>query len=576
MQRHWGRENTTHTLDTGTPGKITRALITHELLRASKKDCNDSRHRFIPRAKLVDIINAELVEQLLQEIPGVCAEDVSHRQDAVQHISPRPGECSCGCRHCTGRRMILATLFLCGREDLILSFLPPAKHQTCDKNLPFLLNSAEAFDYGLNAEERELFTHFKWHVYTPFIHGITSERRGFAAFREEVSLPWMEKSRIGDQVSGEVSYVEKIEIHYPNHDLVSCTVEPSRSVGLRSNLWRTQDTDNVFALKTFEQRLVPGMSEDRFRHEVDANLDAPKHERIVRLLTAFSYREKFYLVFPLATEGSLEKLWKSYIPEGIDQSEQPTPPENPEQPTPAIEPEERTPARVAHWYSDEWLIGECLGIAEALLATHALPGDHPEGTSGLLHADLKPENILCFPKSERGKPSIVLKLADFGEAKRVKPNVDLKAGKVAHVKTYRPPEHATGNIITLNYDVWCLGCLFLDFVTWAILGQDGIDSFNERRESEEDEAAVTENPGQIIEDTFFKRTKQESVPFILKRLQWGRSCEMKVASRRATTTYSLWAASHVNITSQLKSAVVSVSEHCSYFRCLHGSIHARS
>ncbi|KAG6358297.1 hypothetical protein INS49_014181 [Diaporthe citri] len=289
----------------------------------------------------------------------------------------------------------------------------------------------------------------------------------------------MEKTRIGEEVSGEVSYVEKIEIHHLNHDL---------------------EKDNVFALKTFEQRLVPGMSEDRFRHEVDANLDAPKHERIVRLLTAFSYREKFYLVFPLATEGSLEKLWKSYIPEGIDQPEQPA------------------PARVAHWYSDEWLIGECLGIAEALLATHTLPGDHPEGTSGLLHADLKPENILCFPKSEPGKPSIVLKLADFGEAKRVKPNVDLKAGKVAHVKTYRPPEHSTGNIITLKYDVWCLGCLFLDFVTWAILGQDGIDSFNDRREGEEDEVAVTENPRQVIEDTFFKRTKQESVPFILKRL----------------------------------------------------------
>lgn len=549
MPHYWEMENTTHTLDTGPPGEINLANITQELLRASKKDCNDSRHRFIPRAKLVDIINPELVGQLLQQIPGVGAEDVNHQQNVLQHISPGPGECSCGCEHCTGRRMILATLFFCGREDLILSFLPPAEHQICDKNLPYRLNSAKDFDYGLSAEERELFTHFKWHAYTPFLYGITSEKRDIAAFREEVSLPWMEKTRIGEQVSGEVSYVEKVEIHHLNHDLVSYTVEPSSAVA--------QEKNNVFALKTFEQRLVPGMSEERFRQEVDANLDAPKHDRIVRALAAFSYQEKFYLVFPLATEGSLEKLWRAYIPEGIYQTER------------------SPPARVAHWYSDEWLVGECLGIAEALLATHAFPSDHPEETVGLLHADLKPENILCFPKSELGKPSILLKLADFGEAKRVKLNVDLKAGKVAHVKTYRPPEHSPGNIITLNYDVWCLGCLFLDFVTWAILGQDGVDSFSDRREGEEDEAAVTKPP-RVIEDTFFKRTKQDSVPFILKRLQWGRSSEIQVASGRATTTHSLWAASHVNITSRLKDAVVKVSEDSSFFLRLHGSIRVRS
>lgn len=294
-------------------------------------------------------------------------------------------------------------------------------------------------------------------------------------------------------------------------------------------------------MKTFDQRLAFGLSREKFEQEVEANSEAPKHDRIVRLLTAFSYGERFYILSPFAKEGSLEKLWKNYAPD-------------------------------ASWYSDEWLVRECLGIAEALMATHGFSGGLTEETNGFLHSDIKPGNILCFSNVDLDKPCIVLKLADFGEAQRLKSNVDLKASRVAHVKTYRPPEHSSGNIITLNYDVWCLGCLFLDFVTWAILGQAGIDSFSRDRENEQYESAVTENPGQIIEDTFFKRTKQESMPFTLKRLQWGRSSEIKVGSGRATTTHSLWAASHVNITSRLKNAVVSVSENDSCFHRLHGSV----
>ena len=317
-----------------------------------------------------------------------------------------------------------------------------------------------------------------------------------------------------------------------------------------------QDESNVFALKTLEQRLAPTLSEGRFRREVQANLDTREHERIVPLLTAFSYGERFYLVFPLASEGSLEKLWKAYIPSGIDS--------------------QYTSAKIAHWYSDEWLVGECLGIAEALLIIHGLDDEHPEEMNGLLHADIKAENILCFTKPGLSKHSIELKLGDFGEATRVNSNGYLRASKAAHVKTYRPPEHSPGNLIRLNYDVWCLGCLFLDFATWAILGQQGIDSFSQYREEELDEASITENPGQIIEDTFFKRVKQDPVSSVFRRLHWGRDSEMKVDSGRATTTYSLWAASHVGISSRLKDAVVAVSKSRTTFNLLHGPIQVRN
>lgn len=273
---------------------------------------------------------------------------------------------------------------------------------------------------------------------------------------------------------------------------------------------------------------MPGLSEDRFLPEVQANLNAPKHDRIVRLLTAFSHRKKFCLVFPFASEGSLEKLWKNYT-------------------------------SGARWYSDGWLINECLGITEALVATHGVDGHHPEPTHGFLHADLKPENILCFRNSEAEEPCIVLKLSDFGEAKRLMSNDVLQADRVAHVKTYRPPEHYPGGVIKLNYDVWCLGCLFLDFITWAILGPDGLESFSKRRMGEQDEDAVTEVPGQVIEDTFFKRVKYRPARLSFPKIRYGLNKTKKVGPGRATTGYSLWAASQAHVATQLKDVVFSVS-----------------
>lgn len=539
-------ETLTNSLNTGVPSQVIRADATQALLRASRRDCNNSRNRFIPRARLADIINADLVGRILQAIPGNYTDDANHRKGVVELICPVSGKCSCGGRDCLGRRMILATLLFCGREDLIYSFLPPENTHTCDSNLPFRFNLPGVPNYGLKGDERELFDHFQWQVYTPFLTGITSAKReNEVTIPKEASLPWMVTTRMGEKTPGEVSYVETVEIHHQSHDLVSWSLVLSARTQISDlKLCVPQDKTNVFALKTFEQRLAHDLSERRFRREVTANLEVRKHDRIVSLLTAFSYRERFYIVFPLATEGSLDRLWKTYVPRGVA----------------------RHPATlIAQWYSDEWLVGECFGIADALLATHgSVELGHGEA-NGFLHADIKPENILCFLKVlENGRRSIVLKLADFGEAKRVKSGLTARA--VAHVMTYRPPEHSPGNIITLEYDVWCLGCLFLDFIIWTLFGQDGVELFAEVRAEEPDEQGVTENPGQIIQDTFFKTVQQEATPSIPKRLRWKRKKEIKVESGRATTTRSVCMVSHVNIATRLKDAVFWVSQYFTFTR----------
>lgn len=202
-----------------------RESITQALWRASEKDCNDSRNRFVPRGALINIINNECAERVLQASLGRRAEDMTRLQELARDISPSPGACVCYFRSCTGRRMILATLLLFGREDLIFSCLSLRSPQICDYDLPLSLDSLDDIDHNLDAKEKELFIHMQWQVYTPFLTDFDPDRnQSLKAFPEQVSLPWMEKTRIGERMPGEVSYVEQIKIFPGNHDLVSCTM----------------------------------------------------------------------------------------------------------------------------------------------------------------------------------------------------------------------------------------------------------------------------------------------------------------------------------------------------------------
>lgn len=516
-----------------------RDRITQQLARKSEADCNDSRNRFIPRAALLDVINLECVEEILQTIPIEGEQNESSKREVAQQICPEPRQCFCAKAHCTGRRMIFSILLLCAREALLLSPFFQRAPQICDLDLPFhfdQLVDIPDIDHKIRSKEKELFLNKQWQIYTPLITEYDPRvDKDVEMFDDEAALPWARKRRIGKRMPGEVSFVERVEIYRSSHNLVSGLPGVFSKEGCTHSI-KTPGDDQAFALKTFEQRLAPGLSEKRFHHEVKANLEAPRHERIVRLLTAFEYRERFYILFPYANEISLERLWRSYNPPGVVQ-----------------EPRESVPVD-AHWYTDDWLVQECLGIASALAATHGLDNDRQDAAKVLLHADIKPENILCFRNSGSDVP-VKLKLADFGEAKVFEPKNPLLANKVAHVMTYRPPEHFPGSPLTLNYDVWCLGCLFLDFVTWAILGQDGVDSFSSLREDEESGSE------QVIEDTFFR---WNTGSLFSKRLRLGVAKKFKVDHERSTTKYSLWVASHLKLTPCLKNGVVLVSESSSF------------
>ncbi|KAM7212506.1 Protein kinase-like domain containing protein [Rhypophila decipiens] len=168
---------------------------------------------------------------------------------------------------------------------------------------------------------------------------------------------------------------------------------------------------------------------------------------------------EYYIMFPLADGGDLLDLWK-------------TKPKAP-----------RTPELIL------WSLEQMLGIASGIQDLHeGFPGE-----THCRHGDLKPRNIFHF----RGSTSITtdlplgqLVIADLGIS-RIHDKPTFKRNELTGTKAttpaYEPPEAL--RIIRRNsrkpwsrrYDMWSLGCIFLEFAIWLFHDLDGLEGFGEQR-----------------------------------------------------------------------------------------------
>jgi serine/threonine protein kinase len=121
------------------------------------------------------------------------------------------------------------------------------------------------------------------------------------------------------------------------------------------------------------------------------------------------------------------------------------------------------------------------------------------------HGDINPQNILLFddgpleitsmPRQLRG----TLKIADFGTAEMHSTYSKSGERDVANTLTYRPPEcDAADRTIRQSFDIWCLGCVFLEFATWMLGGEALVRRFAKKRLSRD----MTSNSDQT--DTYFE------------------------------------------------------------------------
>lgn len=180
------------------------------------------------------------------------------------------------------------------------------------------------------------------------------------------------------------------------------------------------------------------------------------HPHLISLLATYEQFKVYFLIFPWA-DCDLNEFWS-----------------------------DRKPKPSFDMHTILWVAKQCKGIAHGLLKIHEyhtsnskVQAGSPEKRFGR-HGDIKPENILWFPGTNGG----TLKISDFGLSdystthnKSYKPK-----SKVATSMSYRPPEcDLKDGKIGQSYDIWTLGCLYLEFITWLLGGWELVKTFGQKR-----------------------------------------------------------------------------------------------
>ena len=315
------------------------------------------------------------------------------------------------------------------------------------------------------------FEETQWQFLAPFLS--PDERRLPHHFKipERTILPFTKWEKLPS--TGGFGQVYKAEIH-PDHHAFHDPDDANHSV---------LSQQHVFAVKELRSK-----NEQDFRREFEALriVSKQQHDHLISLLASYEQQGYYHFIFPFA-DADLYKYWKEHEP--IRDS------------TTAL-----------------WLADQCEGLARGLATIHryhtfsakkllsaAVPAPNGElrltvPKSSLLvakpswsqlprlvccrHGDIKPENILWFPDPVKGssRGMGVLKITDFGTAE-VTETDETPWKKAPNSLMYCPPEVEVprDDLLRNSYDIWGLGCVFLEFAAWYFGGWKGVEEFLDER-----------------------------------------------------------------------------------------------
>lgn len=197
---------------------------------------------------------------------------------------------------------------------------------------------------------------------------------------------------------------------------------------------------------------------------------------MIKLLLTFQHGNTFYLLFEWA-DGNLQEFWdlNPYI--------------------------EHTKA------SELWAAQQCLGLAKAISRIHGLSSWHEEErrkkrkskkSNSIAsqkedeaewgrHGDIKPANILWFEGYGSCRKHLVI--SDLGLARY---HTEFSKSLVPRALLdgitwgYRAPEIDFGSPISPKYDIFSLGCVFLEFCIWYLQGSEQVAIFGLQRDDEDE------------------------------------------------------------------------------------------
>lgn len=237
-----------------------------------------------------------------------------------------------------------------------------------------------------------------------------------------------------------------------------------------------------FALKSLR-------SEDRGGFELEAKALAkikPK-PHLVSVLTAFKYQNKYHLLFRWAEGGNLANFWSQQRSD------------------------------ISH-NTVCWFAQQCQGLADGLDGIHnaklsetevgrvirdsitpmspvqsrtsenmLMPSVKGDNKDCGRHGDIKPQNILWFKQDYNRYGHGVLKISDFGLT-TFHSALTTKVGNVVPVTlSYAAPERVIDSDLSRPFDIWSLGCVYLEFITWLLLGPKEVKEFKQKRLGQKDD-----------------------------------------------------------------------------------------
>ncbi|KAK0719385.1 kinase-like domain-containing protein [Lasiosphaeris hirsuta] len=378
-------------------------------------------------------------------------------------------------------RKILAILILIDRPSRIRDFV---EEEVCDADLPlekFPSSGKLSSHWELRRRDGKAalkcfnkkrkwrqstlrkFEAAQWIVLAPYLGQDSRKVALRYKIPDSAILPFTTWKRISS--SGGFSKVFEAEIHPDHHafDTRPGKGDPRETLVVVVKQLRSETTEQEFLREFHILRLVS-------KHQ---------HEHLITLLASYEQKGLYHFVFPLA-KADLYSYWKNIN-------------NNPE----------RDPATAM------WIAEQCEGLARGLETVHKydtfsgdslICGASPETTRNsplskgkdrarslrtfhCRHGDIKPENILWFP-DPKGDGKGVLKIADFGAAEVTdKDEAPWKKNPASLI--YEPPEariRPPDGIIKTSYDIWCLGCIFINMSTWYFGGWQGIEDFLTRRQ----------------------------------------------------------------------------------------------
>ncbi|KAK2752916.1 tol-like protein [Colletotrichum kahawae] len=412
---------------------ITQLLINPRKLGKPRKDYCDP---FLPERRVQRLVQRARVEATLRDnIRSLSDSDLEKLTDYVMNEA---------------KKVFLTLVRAGGVSEVYLKAL--RKHKFTDADLPIGLNDSD--DNGIctvmtdgkpktpNGQSLKLFSSWSYAVLEKFFEHqwiflapIFRKTKFEYHFDHQCSLPFVDLHD-KQKVKGGFGAVRRLGLRidytdFLTFDKTSKNAKPYVEVAVKFlNSTSTADAEKFYGKEMGTLKLMRSLN--------DAHL--------IKAFAVYTKGDQRCFVFPWAEGGNLQDFW----------------------------------IRDRTQLSRElvtWAITQMYGISKAIGKLH---GTKKEGTR---HGDIKPLNILCFPDSENEFSWGNLVVADVGLAKVHHDYTSRREGTTTKHGTtmYEPPEMADFDLetttISRRYDVWSLGCVFLEFTTWLLYGQSGLERF---------------------------------------------------------------------------------------------------